>query len=109
MRSWNFYAGPATLPLPALERAQKEFIEWENTGMSVMETSHRSPEYDAVHNEAISLMTELLGLDDDQQVLFIQGGASFQFAMLPMNFIPAGGSGAGVPSPAKTVPAPKLP
>ncbi len=92
MRSWNFYAGPATLPLAALERAQQEFIEWEGTGMSVMETSHRSPEYDAVHNEAISLLTELLGLDDDQQVLFIQGGASSQFAMLPMNFIPAGGS-----------------
>ena len=92
MRSWNFYAGPATLPLAALERAQKEFIEWEGTGMSVMETSHRSPEYDAVHNEAISLLTELLGLDDDHQVLFIQGGASSQFAMIPMNFLPAGGS-----------------
>jgi phosphoserine aminotransferase len=57
-----------------------------------METSHRSPEYDAVHEQAISLMTELLGLDDDHQVLFLQGGASMQFAMLPMNFIPNGGS-----------------
>jgi phosphoserine aminotransferase len=60
--------------------------------MSVMETSHRSPEYDAVHEQAISLMTELLGLDDDHQVLFLQGGASMQFAMLAMNFIPNGGS-----------------
>ena len=91
-RTWNFYAGPATLPPAALERARVEIPNWENTGMSVMETSHRSPEYDAVHEGAISLMTELLGLDDDHQVLFLQGGASMQFAMLPMNFIPDGGS-----------------
>ena len=91
-RTWNFYAGPATLPPPALERAKADIPDWEGTGMSVMETSHRSPEYDAVHEEAISLMTELLGLDDNHQVLFIQGGASMQFAMLPMNFIPKGGS-----------------
>ncbi len=90
--TWNFYAGPATLPPPALERAKADIPDWEGTGMSVMETSHRSPEYDAVHQEAIALMTELLGLDDDHQVLFIQGGASMQFAMLPMNFVPRGGS-----------------
>jgi phosphoserine aminotransferase len=60
--------------------------------MSVMETSHRSPEYDAVHTEAMDLFKELLGLDDDHQVLFLQGGASTQFAMIPMNFIPKGGS-----------------
>ena len=90
--TWNFYAGPATLPPPALERAKADIPDWEGTGMSVMETSHRSPEYDAVHQEAIALMTELLGLDDDHQVLFIQGGASMQFAMLPMNFVPHGGS-----------------
>ncbi len=92
MRTWNFYAGPATLPLPALERARNELIEWEGTGMSVMETSHRSKEYDAVHHEAMDLFTELLGLDSDHQVLFLQGGASLQFAMIPMNFIPPGGS-----------------
>jgi phosphoserine aminotransferase len=91
-RTWNFYAGPATLPPPALERAKAEIPDWEGTGMSVMETSHRSPEYDAVHNQATGLVSELLGLDDDHQVLFIQGGASLQFAMLAMNFIPAGGS-----------------
>jgi len=91
-RSWNFYAGPATLPLPALERARDELVEWEGTGMSVMETSHRSKEYDAVHSEAMELFTELLGLDDDHMVLFLQGGASTQFAMIPMNFIPSGGS-----------------
>lgn len=91
-RTWNFYAGPATLPLPALERAQKEFIDWAGTGMSVMETSHRSKEYDEVHHEAMNLFTELLGLDEDHHVLFLQGGASSQFAMIPMNFIPRGGS-----------------
>jgi phosphoserine aminotransferase len=91
-RSWNFYAGPATLPLPALERARDEMIDWEGTGMSVMETSHRSKEYDAVHHEAMDLYKELLGLDDDHVVIFMGGGASLQFAMLPMNFIPPGGS-----------------
>jgi phosphoserine aminotransferase len=92
MRSWNFYAGPAVLPVPALERARDEMIDWAGTGMSVMETSHRSKEYDAVHHEAMDLFRELLGLDDDHVVLFLQGGASTQFAMVPMNFIPKGGS-----------------
>jgi len=91
-RTWNFYAGPATLPPAALDRAKTEIPDWEGTGMSVMETSHRSPEYDVVHHQAMDLMTELLGLDDDHQVLFLQGGASMQFAMLPMNFVPEGGS-----------------
>jgi phosphoserine aminotransferase len=91
-RTWNFYAGPAVLPQAALERAKADIPNWAGTGMSVMETSHRSAEYDAVHQEAISLMKRLLGLDDDHEVLFIQGGASLQFAMLPMNFIPESGS-----------------
>ncbi len=91
-RTWNFYAGPATLPLEALQQARDEFLDWEGTGMSVMEISHRSKEYDAVHHEAMSLFKELLGLDDDFEVLFLQGGASTQFAMLPMNFLPAGTS-----------------
>jgi phosphoserine aminotransferase len=91
-RSWNFYAGPATLPVAVLERARDELVEWEGTGMSVMETSHRSKEYDQVHHEAMDLFAELLGLDDDHAVLFLQGGASLQFAMIPVNFIPPGGS-----------------
>jgi phosphoserine aminotransferase len=91
-RVWNFYAGPATLPLPALERAKTEIPDWEGTGMSVMETSHRSPEYDAVHHEAMQLMKDLLGLGADHEVLFVQGGASLQFAMLPMNFVPPNGT-----------------
>jgi len=91
-RIWNFYAGPATLPLAALERARGEFVEWAGTGMSVMETSHRSKEYDEVHHQAMDLVKKLLALDDDHEVLFLQGGASTQFAMIPMNFIRPGGS-----------------
>jgi phosphoserine aminotransferase len=86
-RAYNFYAGPAVLPVPALERAQKELLDWENTGTSVMETSHRSKEYDAVHNEAIALLRELLELPDNYHVLFMTGGASMQFAMIPMNLL----------------------
>ncbi len=89
---WNFYAGPATLPAEAISRAKGDLPYWQDTGMSVMEISHRSKEYDAVHHEAMGLLTELLGLDDDHHVLFLQGGASLQFAMLPMNFLPQGGS-----------------
>ena len=86
-RAYNFYPGPATLPLPALERAQKELLDFEGTGTSVMETSHRSKEYDAVHNEAIALIKEFLGLGDDFHVAFMGGGASLQFAMIPMNLL----------------------
>ncbi len=89
-RAYNFFAGPAVLPVAAIERAQKELLDWDSTGTSVMETSHRSKEYEAVHNEAISLIKELLGLPDDYQVLFLQGGASLQFAMVPMNLLSQG-------------------
>lgn len=88
----NFYAGPAVLPPPAIERAKADLPDWAGTGMSVLEISHRSAAYDAVHREAMDLLKALLGLDDDHLVLFIQGGASLQFAMVPMNFIPPGGS-----------------
>jgi phosphoserine aminotransferase len=91
-RAHNFNAGPAGLPLPALERAQRELIDFEGTGMSIMEHSHRGKAYEAVHNEAISLTRELLGVPDDYYVLFLQGGASLQFAQVPMNFLPAGKS-----------------
>ncbi len=87
MRVINFNAGPAGLPLPALERARDELIDFKGSGMSVMEHSHRGKEYEAVHNEAIALLTELLGIPDTHQVLFLQGGASLQFAMVPMNFL----------------------
>lgn len=92
MRVINFNAGPAGLPLPALERAREELLDFQGSGMSIMEHSHRGPEFDAVHHEAISLLTGLLGIPDTHQVLLLQGGASLQFAMVPMNFLPQGGS-----------------
>ena len=89
-RVYNFGAGPATLPLEVLQEAQADLVDYKGSGMSVMEMSHRGKEYDAIHNEAIANTKELLGLNDDYEVLFIQGGASFQFAMIPMNFLGEG-------------------
>src|SRR6185436_2123515 len=91
-RAHNFNAGPAGLPLPALERAQRELLDFEGTGMSIIEHSHRGKAYEAVHNEAIALVRELLSVPESYHVLFLQGGASQQFAMLPMNLLPAGKS-----------------
>lgn len=88
----NFYAGPAALPLPALERARDELLDFEGTGMSVMEISHRAKEYDAVHNEAIALVRELLNVPEHFKVLLLQGGGNLQFAMLPMNLLHDGRS-----------------
>jgi phosphoserine aminotransferase len=86
-RVMNFNAGPAALPLAALERAQRELVDFANTGMSVMEHSHRGAAYEAVHNEAIGLLRELVGIPSDYDVMFVQGGASQQFAVVPMNFL----------------------
>ena len=88
----NFNPGPAALPLQALERAREELLDFEGTGMSVMEHSHRSKVYEAVHDEAIARLRELLAIPKEYDVLFLQGGASMQFALLPMNFLPPGGS-----------------
>jgi phosphoserine aminotransferase len=88
-RAHNFNAGPAGLPLSALERAQRELIDFEGTGMSIMEHSHRGKAYEAVHNQAIGLIKELCKVPDGYDVLFMQGGASLQFATVPMNFLPA--------------------
>ncbi|MDQ0232306.1 phosphoserine aminotransferase [Metabacillus malikii] len=87
MRAYNFNAGPAAIPLEVLERAQKELVNFNNTGMSVMELSHRSKDYEDVHNRANALLRELLGIPDSYEVLFLQGGASLQFSMIPMNFL----------------------
>ena len=90
-RAMNFNAGPATLPLPALERAREELLDFEGSGMSVMEHSHRGKLYDKVHHEALGLVAELLGTPRDTwDVLFLQGGASTMFAQIPMNLLPAG-------------------
>ncbi|MGQ5113894.1 phosphoserine transaminase [Bacillus halotolerans] len=86
-RTTNFNAGPAALPLEVLQTAQKEFIDFNESGMSVMELSHRSKEYEAVHQKAKSLLIELMGIPEDYDILFLQGGASLQFSMLPMNFL----------------------
>jgi phosphoserine aminotransferase len=86
-RVYNFYPGPATLPLPVLEAARAEFLNFQASGMSVMEISHRSKQYEGVQNEAAARLKRLLKLGDDFKVLFLQGGASLQFAMAPMNFL----------------------
>ena len=91
-RLTNFYAGPAALPLAALEAARDELLDFQGSGVSVMETSHRSKEYDAVHAETMALVKELMGLGEDYQVLLLQGGASLQFAMVPMNLLGDGQS-----------------
>ncbi len=89
-RKINFNAGPAALPLPALERAQKELVDFAGSGMSVMEHSHRGKEYEAVHDEAIALVRELLGVPASYEVLFLQGGATSLFAEIPMNLLDKG-------------------
>jgi phosphoserine aminotransferase len=89
-RAYNFSAGPATLPLEVLQQVQNDLVDYKGTGMSVMEMSHRGKDYDKIHNEAIANFKELCGLGDDYEVLFVQGGGSMQFAMIPMNFLGAG-------------------
>lgn len=89
-RAYNFNAGPAALPLAVLERAQAEFVDFHETGMSIMEMSHRGKVYEEVHNEASSRLLALLGNPEGYKVLFLQGGASTQFAMIPMNFLTEG-------------------
>ncbi len=89
-RAFNFSAGPATLPLEVLEEAQREFVDYQGTGMSLFESSHRGKAYSEIHTEAQANLRELLGLSDDYAVLFLQGGASTQFAMIPMNLLGQG-------------------
>lgn len=89
-RIYNFNPGPAMLPLPALEEAREEFLNYKGSGMSILEISHRSAQFEAVLQSAIARVKRLLGLDDRYQVLFMQGGASLQFALVPMNLAPNG-------------------
>ncbi len=86
-RIFNFNAGPATLPLTVLEEAQSELLNFKDTGMSIMENSHRTKEYEAINSEAEALIKELLGVPENYRVLFLQGGASTQFAAVPMNLV----------------------
>src|SRR5829696_4241589 len=83
-RVFNFNPGPAVLPLEVLETAQSELLDFKGTGMSVMEISHRSKEFEAVIQTAEGDLRELLGIPANYKIIFLQGGASLQFAMLPM-------------------------
>ena len=86
-RVYNFSAGPSMLPLEVLEKAASELVNYRNSGMSVMEMSHRSPEYDDIITRAEQSLRRLMDIPDDYAVLFLQGGASTQFAAVPLNLI----------------------
>jgi len=89
-RIYNFNAGPAALPLDVLEEIQASFLDFKGSGMSITEVSHRSKWFDDVINDAVVRLKRILGLDDRFKVLFLQGGASMQFCMIPMNFLANG-------------------
>src|SRR5437588_7121888 len=91
-RIFNFSAGPAVLPVPVLERAREEMLSLPGVGMSVMKISHRSKTFDAIHRGAKAGLSELLGIAENYHVLFLQGGASLQFSMVPLNFLRDGAS-----------------
>ncbi|REL24700.1 3-phosphoserine/phosphohydroxythreonine transaminase [Rhodohalobacter sp. SW132] len=86
-RVHNFSAGPAALPLPVLQKAQEELTDYRGTGRSIMEMSHRGAEYTEIHNSAVEKLKRIIGADDQWHVLFLQGGASSQFMMVPHNFL----------------------
>ena len=88
----NFNPGPAALPEPVLQRARDEMLNWAGTGMSVLECSHRSKDFEAMHQGAKARLTELLGIPDTHQILFVGGGATLQFAMVPLNLCPPDGT-----------------
>jgi phosphoserine aminotransferase len=90
MRAYNFSAGPAILPEQVLHEAQAELVDYQNSGMSIMEMSHRGKEYSAVHDETIANIKELLNIPEGYSVLFMTGGATTQFALAPMNFLTEG-------------------
>ena len=82
-RAYNFNAGPSAMPLEVLQEAQAEFLNYAGTGMSIIEMSHRSPEYDAMQKETKDLLRELMEIPEDYEILFIQGGGSTQFLPSP--------------------------
>ena len=89
-RVYNFSAGPAALPEEVLRQAAAEMLDYRGTGMSVMEMSHRSKVYQQIIDEAEKDLRELMNIPDNYKVLFLQGGASQQFAMIPMNLMKNG-------------------
>ena len=86
-RVYNFSAGPACLPIEVLKQAQDDFISYGNSGMNVMEMSHRSKEYQDIIDTAEADLRDLMNIPDNYSVLFLQGGASLQFAMVPLNLM----------------------
>ena len=86
-RVYNFSAGPSMLPMPVLEKAASELVCYGTSGMSVMEMSHRSPDYEAIIKDAEAMLRKLMNIPDNYKVLFLQGGASTQFAAVPLNLI----------------------
>ena len=84
-RIFNFNAGPGVLPLSVLEQARDELLNTNNSGMSVMEMSHRSKEFTAIRDSAETGLRKAMDIPDEYEVLFLQGGASLQFAMVPLN------------------------
>lgn len=95
-RVHNFNAGPSAIPLEVLEQVKAELLDYQGSGMSIMESSHRAKEFDAVNEAAIALTREIFGLSEDYQVMFLTGGASSQFFMIPMNFLAEGKTAAYV-------------
>ena len=89
-RAFNFNAGPGALPISVLERVKQELLDWHGSGMSVMEMSHRSPEFESINAGAEARIRKLLRVPDDYAVIFVQGGGSMQFSMVPMNLSVAG-------------------
>ena len=86
-RTYNFSAGPATMPVPVLEEIRDELLNYRGAGMGVMEMSHRSKVFQTIIDEAEQDLRDLMGIPDNYKVLFIQGGATLQFAMIPMNLM----------------------
>lgn len=91
-RCYNFSAGPAVLPEAVLQQARDEIMDWRGTGMSVMEMSHRGKDFMSIADRAEVALRQLLQIPDNYKVLFLQGGATTQFSMIPMNLLPAGAS-----------------
>ena len=89
-RIFNFAAGPSILPLYALQEAAGKLVDFNGSGMSLVEMSHRGKIYEGIHNEALKLTRELLAIPEDFQILFLQGGATLQFGMIPMAFLKSG-------------------
>lgn len=90
MRVYNFSAGPSMLPLEVIEEAGRNIADYNGSGMSVMEMSHRSKWYDQINTEALDLIRELMHLPDDYHVIMVQGGASTQFEAIPLNLLKTG-------------------